>query len=349
MNRAYVSGVKRPYEILIGKGILNELAEVMEKNTKAQRIVIITDDNVDKYYSETVMNILENAGYKTFKFVFSHGEKNKTLNTVADILEFMAENNITRSDCIAALGGGIVGDVSGFAAASYLRGISFVQLPTTFLAAIDSSVGGKTGVNLKAGKNLAGAFYQPRAVLCDIDTFKTLPEENFKEGIAEAIKYGVICDRGLFDILKEGTAWNTEDIIEQCVSIKAKIVAEDELDTGKRQLLNFGHTIGHAVEKCSGFTITHGAAVGIGMAMISKAAEKLGWSEKSVYPELLNALKKNKLRTEYQADKKALVEVMEKDKKITGNNINLVIPKKIGNCVLKKIPVEQLVEIIAYC
>lgn len=349
MNRVCLSGVKRPYEILIGKGILNELPDVIGSNTKARRIVIITDENVDKYYSEKVKDILENAGYETFKFVFSHGEKNKTLNTVSDILELMAENNITRSDCIAALGGGIAGDISGFAAACYLRGIAFVQLPTTFLAAIDSSVGGKTGVNLKAGKNLAGAFYQPRAVLCDVDTFKTLPEANFKEGIAEAIKYGVICDRELFDILKEGTEWNTEEIIARCVSIKAKIVAEDELDTGKRQLLNFGHTIGHAVEKCSGFTITHGAAVGIGMAMISKATAELGWSDKCVYPEVLNALKKNGLMTEYKTDKKALIAVMERDKKISGKEINLVIPENIGNCVLKRVPVEQLAEVIAHC
>ena len=349
MNKVCVSGVKRPYEVLIGNGILKELPSVLKANVNSQKIVVITDDNVNKYYSEEIILMLEGAGYEVFKFVFPHGEANKTIETVSDIFEFMAQNNITRSDCIVALGGGIVGDVSGFVAASYLRGIAFVQVPTTFLAAIDSSVGGKTGVNLKAGKNLAGAFYQPRAVLCDPKTFNTLPEENFKEGIAEAVEYGIICDRELFDMLKEGKNWDLEAVIERCVSIKAEIVAEDEFDTGKRQLLNFGHTIGHAIEKCSDFNITHGIAVGIGMAKISKASDALGWTENEIYPEVLEALKNNELMTEYNAGKEALLSVMAKDKKRAGASITLVIPQNIGKCILKKIPVEDLKEVITNC
>lgn len=349
MNKVCVSGVKRPYEVLIGKGILKELPGVLKANTNAQKIVVITDDNVDKYYSKEVMSMLCESGYEAIKFVFSHGELHKTIETVSDILEFMAQNNITRSDAIVALGGGITGDVSGFVAASYLRGIAFVQVPTTFLAAIDSSVGGKTGVNLKAGKNLAGAFYQPRAVLCDTETFKTLPEENFKEGIAEAIKYGIICDKDLFDILKEGKNWDLEAVIERCVSIKAEIVAEDEFDTGKRQLLNLGHTIGHAIEKCSDFTITHGIAVGIGMAMVSKASDALGWTDDVIYPKVIEALKNNELMTEYDVRKEDLLSVMAKDKKRIGGSITLVVPKNIGESVLKKIPVEELKEVIVNC
>ena len=346
MIKVTVSGVTKPYDVFIGKGILEKAGEIISSVSKSNKIVIITDDNVDKLYSEKVINILENSGFQTFKFVFPHGEKNKTLNTISEILEFMAENNITRSDSVVALGGGITGDISGFAAASFLRGISYFQIPTTFLAAIDSSVGGKTGVNLKAGKNLAGAFYQPKAVICDTDTFKTLPDENFKEGVAEAIKYGVICDRELFDILSENSDWNTEEVIKRCVSIKAKLVSEDEFDTGHRQLLNLGHTIGHAIEKCSDYNISHGVAVGIGMAMISRGAESLGWSLENTFCEIENALKVNGLLADCDIPKKDLLETMLKDKKRKGDFITLVIPEKTGKSVLRKVPVTDIEKVL---
>lgn len=346
MKNVKVSGVKNPYEVLIGSRILNDLGTVLKGVVKAEKTVIITDDNVDRFYADKVKGILEKSGFEVLKFVFNHGEKNKTMNTVADILEYMAENNVTRTDCIVALGGGITGDISGFCAASYLRGIDFVQVPTTFLAAIDSSVGGKTGVNLKSGKNLAGAFYQPRAVICDVDTFKTLPEQNFKEGVAEAIKYGIICDRDLFNTLAQDKEWNIEDVIQRCVKIKAEIVAEDEFDTGKRQLLNLGHTIGHAIEKCTDFSITHGIAVGIGMAMISKASDDLGWSLEKTNEQIVKALKNNGLLTEAEIKADELLEAMAKDKKRKGGFITLVIPESIGNSVLKKIEVDELSKVL---
>ena len=337
-----VLGVKNPYDVHIGKGILKDIPKILSECTKAKKIVIITDDNVNSFYGDTVVHILKTAGYEVLKFVFCHGEVNKNISTIEAILEFMAENNVTRSDCIAALGGGIVGDVSGFAAASYLRGIDFIQIPTTFLASIDSSVGGKTGVNLKHGKNLAGAFYQPKSVICDIETFDTLPEENFKEGVAEAIKYGIICDKELFHTLSFEKEWDLIKVIQRCVAIKAEIVAEDEFDTGKRQLLNFGHTIGHAIEKCSDFKITHGVAVGIGMAQISEACDALGWSLEPTNPQIVEALKNNGLL--YKADflKEDLINAMNKDKKRAGEKINLVAVKKIGECFIKKIPVSDL-------
>ncbi len=341
-----VKGVKTPYDIVIGNGVLSSIPEKLKTITKAKTVVIITDDHVDKLYSETVWHIIENAGYSVLKFVFHHGERYKTMETVCEILEFMAENNVTRSDLILALGGGIVGDVAGFCAASYLRGIDFIQVPTTFLAAIDSSVGGKTGVNLKAGKNLAGTFYQPRAVFCDTSTFDTLSEETFKEGVAEAIKYGVICDKELFATLSKEQPWDIEAIIKRCVSIKADIVSEDEFDTGKRQLLNFGHTIGHAIETCTDFQISHGIAVGIGMAEISKISDCLGWTSEKTYPEIVTCLAKNGLPTECDVKTDKLLSVMRKDKKRTGENINLVIPEKIGNCVLKSIKVSDLEEVL---
>lgn len=346
IKKVTVTGVKKPYDVLIGKGLLDTLPGELKKFTKAKNIVIITDDNVDKLYSDKVLKLARSTGVNILKFVFNHGENHKTMQTVCDILEFMAENNVTRSDLILALGGGIVGDVSGYVASSYLRGIDFIQVPTTFLAAIDSSVGGKTGVNLKAGKNLAGAFYQPRLVLCDIDTFATLPNENFKEGICEAIKYGVICDRELFKTLYAGDSWDVIEVIEKCVSIKAQIVSEDEFDTGKRQLLNFGHTIGHAIEKATDFNISHGIAVGIGMAIISKISDALLWSKEATYDELTTCLKNNNIPTECDAKTETLLSVMVKDKKRSGDKINLIIPEIIGNCVLKSIDVSELGDVL---
>lgn len=346
IKKVTVNGVKKPYDILIGNNILNILPKKISELTKAKSVVIITDDNVDKLYSNKVFNIIKDAGFNTFKFVFPHGEKHKTMETVCDILEFMAKNLVTRSDVIVALGGGIVGDVSGFVASSYLRGIDFIGIPTTFLAAIDSSVGGKTGVNLKAGKNLAGAFYQPRLVLCDTDTFTTLPKENFKEGVAEAIKYGVICDEELFNLFLSNDNIDIEAVIERCVSIKAKIVEEDELDLGKRQLLNLGHTIGHAIEKVTDFKISHGIAVGIGMAMISKISDSLGWSKEETYLKITKCLENNDIPSNIDLTTDELLSAMLKDKKRSGEKINLVIPEKIGSSVLKSIEVSKLKEVL---
>lgn len=345
-KKVTVKGVKKPYEIIIGNDILDIVPDKIKELSKAKTVVVITDDNVDKLYSQKVSELLKGADLNVLKFVFPHGEKHKTMETICDILEFMAENNVTRSDLVVALGGGIVGDVSGFAAASYLRGIDFIQIPTTFLAAIDSSVGGKTGVNLKSGKNLAGAFYQPRLVVCDTKTFETLPKENFKEGVAEAIKYGVICDRELFDILSENNDIDTESVIERCVSIKAEIVAVDEFDTGKRQLLNLGHTIGHAIEKVTDFKISHGIAVGIGMAFISKISDCLGWSKEDTNAPIVKCLEHNGIPTSIQAENEELLSAMLKDKKRNGDAINLVIPEKIGKCVLKSVAVSELEDVL---
>ncbi len=345
-KKVTVKGVKKPYDVIIGNNILNIIPDKIKEFSKAKNVVIITDDNVDKLYSDRVINYVQSAGFNTLKFVFPHGESHKTMHTICDILEFMAENNVTRSDLIIALGGGIVGDVSGYAASSYLRGIDFIQVPTTLLAAIDSSVGGKTGVNLKSGKNLAGAFYQPRLVVCDINTFDTLTEEIFKEGVAEAIKYGVICDKYLFDLLSENQSFDIESVIERCVSIKAEIVSVDEFDLGKRQLLNLGHTIGHAIEKVTDFKVSHGIAVGIGMSIISKIADELKWSSENTHLDIVKCLEKHNIPTECDAKSEELLSVVTKDKKRTGDTINIVIPEKIGNSILKTISISELEEVL---
>ena len=269
--------------------------------------------------------------------------RKKNLETVQNILEFLALHNITRTDFLVAVGGGVVGDITGFCAAIYLRGIRFFQFPTTFLAAIDSSVGGKTGVNLDAGKNLAGAFWQPEMVICDCNTFSTLPYDVFSDGTAEAIKYGVIADKDLFSMLSSGSlSENLIDVIECCVKIKSELVSCDEFDRGRRLLLNFGHTIAHAIEKCSNFSIPHGRAVGIGMALISKAAYQLGFSNVDCAKPISEALHKYSLPDASPFEKQALLHAIGYDKKRSGDEITLVLPVRIGECCYEKFSLKEL-------
>ncbi len=341
-----VDGVSRPYDCIIGSGVISCLGEKLSSLTKAKKVLLLTDDNVDILYSEKVLNLIKSAGFECFKFVFPHGEEHKNLETVSDILEFAMENQISRSDCIVALGGGIVGDTAGFCAAITLRGIDFIQVPTTFLSAIDSSVGGKTGVNLKHGKNLVGAFYQPRAVICDTDFLSTLTPEIFSDGTAEAIKYGAIFDRGLYDKFRKDFRPEITEIISRCISLKAEVVKSDEFDTGLRQLLNFGHTIGHAIEKCSDFEITHGHAVAIGMVMAARASYKMGLSKEDCSIDISDILLENKLPVSADFSAEALLSAMLRDKKRTSSGITLVIPEEIGKCVLHKMPIKKLEEFI---
>ena len=333
----------KPYDVHIGMGLLRRTGELLSARALRGKSVLLSDDRVLALHGETVKASLARAGFEVLTYDFPHGEKSKTMQTVNDILEFLAENSVTRADMIVALGGGVVGDIAGFCAAIYLRGIRFVQLPTTLLAAIDSSVGGKTGVDLKSGKNLAGAFWQPEMVLCDPEALDTLPEDIFNEGAAEAVKYGVIADHELFDLLAAGRLrQELEQVIARCVQIKSQVVSEDEFDCGKRQLLNFGHTIGHAIEKCSNFSIRHGQAVAIGMMMMADIAWRKGWSEENCQPRLQKALKHFQLPTESPYDFQRLATAMLADKKRQGGEITLVIPERIGKAVLKSIPVEEL-------
>ncbi|MEI6579117.1 MAG: 3-dehydroquinate synthase, partial [Eubacteriales bacterium] len=269
MQSVKVSCTQKSYDVLIGSRMLKNAGDILRDYFSPCSVVIVTDDNVDALYGETVQYSLTCSGFNTSKFVFKHGEHSKNLSVYAKALEFMAQNSLTRSDMVVALGGGVTGDLAGFAAASYLRGVRFVQMPTTLLAAVDSSVGGKTGVNLDAGKNLAGAFWQPSLVLCDCDTLNTLPDDILADGIAEAIKYGMIRDKELFEMLEFGDCIsNPEACVARCVTIKGNIVAKDEFDNGERQLLNFGHTLAHSIEKLSDYKISHGHAVAIGMVIV---------------------------------------------------------------------------------
>lgn len=342
----------RKYDIYIGNNLLAHAGEYISRVHEPCKAFIVTDKTVKELYSGTVTASLSAAGFEVYDFAFDAGEGSKNMETISNIVEEMAEKQFTRGDLIVALGGGIAGDVAGFAASVFLRGIPFVQIPTTLLAAVDSSVGGKTGVNLKSGKNLAGAFWQPSLVLCDCDTFKTLPYETFLDGIAEAVKYGVISDAELFNRLYEAgeKLYSEQDnligIVKRCVSIKADIVMKDERDTGLRQLLNLGHTIGHAVEKASGYEITHGHAVALGMLMISKACADMGICKATCHSRISDILSSFGFPSASPFSAEVLLDAMLKDKKRSGNTITLVLPKEIGRCVLEKVPVERLAQFI---
>ena len=325
------------YNIQIGPGVRNTLADEIKKLGKVKTVCIVSDSNVYPLYGEECKGRLEAGGFRVCTHVFPAGENSKNGYTYLFLLNCLAENKLTRSDLIVALGGGVVGDLAGFAAATYLRGIRFVQIPTTLLAAVDSSVGGKTAIDLTAGKNLAGAFYQPSLVLCDTETLDTLPNEVFLDGCAEVIKYGILYDPELFAQLEaSGPAFDREAVITRCVQWKRDVVAEDEFDTGARMKLNLGHTIGHGIEACSDYRITHGNAVSAGMAIVARA------SRCSDTGRILKILRQFHLpvSTDYSAQQ--LYEHTLSDKKRSGGTLNLIIPRSIGSCEIVATPVEKL-------
>lgn len=336
------------YDILIGKGLLPRAGELIRERFSAQKAAVITDDAVNALYGEPLCTALRGAGFETSAFAFLRGEGSKNLSVLGEILEFLAKQELTKSDVLIALGGGVAGDIGGFAAAVYLREIPFVQIPTTFLAAVDSSVGGKTAVNLPAGKNLAGVFCQPSLVICDARTLDTLPAETFADGSAEAVKYGVIADEKLFEKMRSKPAKEDLcDIIADCVTIKADIVSGDEFDNGRRQLLNFGHTLGHAAEKLSGYQLSHGRAVAMGMVIVSRAAFKLGLSNEDCAGAIREALANNGLPTICPYGAKELAAAALHDKKRRGDSLTLIVPTKIGLCRRHDILTAELENFIA--
>lgn len=336
-----------PYAVAIGPGLLKDCGARLREVVPPCHMAVVTDSTVGPLYLETVTESLNAAGYAVSAYTFPAGEGSKNFETLSGILEFLASEHLTRTDCLIALGGGVVGDMAGFAAACYLRGIRCVQMPTTLLSAVDSSVGGKTAIDLRAGKNLAGAFLQPAAVLCDTDCLKTLPPAVFADGAAEAVKTGVLCDGTLFALFEDGTLKaDPAEVIARCVAYKAGVVERDEKEQGERKLLNLGHTVGHAIEKCSGYAIPHGHAVAAGLAVIARASEALGWAEEPIAARICACLRKNALPVSAEYAPEALAEAALADKKRAGGNITLVIPKKIGLCELKTMPVAELLPVI---
>lgn len=310
-----------------------------------QKVVIITDSNVSKLYLAKTKESISLQGKEVYCYSFLAGEESKSLETVANIYNFLCENTISRSDLIVALGGGIVGDTAGFVAATYLRGIKFVQVPTTLLAMVDSSIGGKTGINLKSGKNLAGSFYQPSMVIIDTQVLDTLPWSEWQNGIGEIIKYAAIKDKMLFELLEENKLKeHLDEIIIRCLKIKKSVVEKDTLDTGIRQILNFGHTLGHSIEKHSNYTIAHGKAVGIGMVLISQWAESKALTSNGTTKRIEKVLKLFEMPTNYNLPLEQLWQFATNDKKRKGNSITLVLLDEIGKFNLQDIPVQKFLE-----
>lgn len=339
----------RHYTIQIEGGLLAQLPALLTQAypQRCPKLAIITDDQVDSYYGDFVQQMLEDAGYCVCKYVFLHGESSKTPETVGNVYAFLSENSITRTDIILALGGGVVGDLAGFCAATWLRGVDFVQIPTTLLAMIDSSVGGKTGVDLPQGKNLVGAFYQPSLVVIDVHTLRTLPEHIFVDGIAEAIKYGAILDEKLFFLLENGALSSyLEYVICRCVDLKRMIVEQDEQDKGVRQWLNFGHTIGHAIEKESNFSVSHGNGVAIGMVMLTKACEQHGITPKGTAQRISACCSQYGLPVSTDFSIETLAKNCMSDKKRDGSKLILVTLEKIGKASFYPIQTDQFIDFL---
>ena len=332
----------RPYDILIGHDLLKDTGSHVAAVSKCRKAAIITDDIVAGLYLETVSQSLKSAGIEVCAHVFPNGEASKNHSQLLPIYDFLIEEQITRSDLIVALGGGVVGDLAGYAAATYLRGIDFVQIPTTFLAQIDSSVGGKTAVDTAQGKNLVGAFHQPILVLCDLDTLSTLPEENWKDGIGEAIKYGMIRDAKLFEVMRSGQVkQELEYVVTRCIEIKRDVVEADERDTGERMILNYGHTVGHAVENYMNYQLTHGKCVGIGMAIITKAAAAAGMEDIALHEAVVEALKVYDMPYWLDIDYDTACNACLNDKKRMKNTLKCIIVNKIGECYIHSMPAEE--------
>lgn len=333
----------RAYNVHIGTGLLPTLGENVRSVCSAAKAAIVSDSNVFPLYGTAAVESLKIAGLEVITFVIPAGEKSKNGSVYLELLNFLAENQMTRSDCLVALGGGVVGDLTGFAAATFLRGIAYIQVPTTLLAAVDSSVGGKTAIDLPAGKNLCGAFCQPRLVLCDIDTLNTLPEDIFRDGCAEVIKYGILYDPALFRHLSEhGLSFHRESVIARCVELKRDVVMEDEFDTGARMKLNLGHTIGHGVEAQSNFGISHGKAVAIGMAIVARAAAELSICSTETRDQIIAVIERFGLPTATEYEAASLFESALSDKKRSGGAVNLIVPERIGFCRIHPVDVSKL-------
>lgn len=346
----------QPYRVYLGTFLLEQVGPITREAVgDARRALVITDSNVGPLYAAPVLDSLTQAGIEPSLATFEAGEEHKRMSTLSDLLEQAAEMELTRHDVIVALGGGVVGDLAGFVAATYMRGIAFVQVPTTLLAMVDSSVGGKTAIDLAHGKNLAGAFWQPRAVIADVGCLGTLSDEQFADGCGEVIKHAVIADAELFDelehtpltpaLLKQDlarVAW----LIARNIDIKRAVVEQDEREAGLRKLLNFGHSIGHGVEAAEGYRLGHGTCVGIGMVAIASASVTAELCDEEVPERIAALLEAHGLSLAFDASPKAVYDEALHDKKRAGSTIDLVVPRAIGAAALAPTPLEEFQRIL---
>jgi len=335
-----------PYPVHIGPGLLARAGGLAREICGCRKVCVVSDSNVAPLYLQTAVESFGAAGFEVCSFVFPAGETSKRLETVAAIYEKLAAESFTRGDLLAALGGGVTGDITGFAAATWMRGIDFIQLPTSLVAQVDSSVGGKTGVDIPVGKNLVGAFHQPRLVVADTDTLSTLTPEYFTDGMGEVIKHACIKDAALFETLADPAAMspkNRADIVARNIDIKRRVVEADERESGERKLLNFGHTVGHSLESYYHYQgISHGCGVAVGMITVTRAAEKAGLTPPGTADKIGKVLRAYGLPESDPAPMKELLPLMLRDKKREGDTLDLVILKKIGEAAVHPLPLEKL-------
>lgn len=329
----------RCYDIHIGRGLLAGIGELVRPLLGDCRLAVLTDSNVDALYGGAIMEHLSLAGYSACKYVIPAGEASKCAENLLAFLNFLAQEQLTRKDAVIAFGGGVVGDLGGLSASLYLRGVKYVQVPTTLLAAVDSSVGGKTAIDIPAGKNLVGSFYQPSLVCCDTALMDTLPSEIYRDGCAEVIKYGMILDGNLYNTL-QSLPFDRDGVVARCVEIKRDVVQQDEFDNGIRGLLNFGHTFGHAIEKLSDFAVSHGEAVAKGMVIASRMAPLCGMCD--VAEELSALLQRYGFDISCSYSAEDIFDALLSDKKRRGGTISVVLPRAIGDCTLVDMELDEL-------
>ena len=337
-------------KIFIRDGLIDDCGKYVSKFMLPCKILIISDVNVSKLYIKRVKISFMRFNFRVSTFIIKPGESFKSLKTINEIYDFLSANFVSRSDIIVGLGGGVITDISGFVAATYNRGVNLINIPTTLLAQVDAAIGGKNGINLKDGKNLVGTFYQPNMILIDPTTLNTLNKDEWKSGIAEIIKYGCIKDKELFEMLENQDIYDiiSNEIINKVIykSVKDKkfFIEKDEFDLSIRKMLNFGHTIGHALEKlCNYETLSHGEAISIGMNIITKISEKMSLTERGTAKKICLLCKKYYLPTDYDISFDKILEVILRDKKIFNDEINFILLERIGDSFIYKIPCKDII------
>lgn len=345
MKKLCVKTPSNEYDIIVGKGILNDADKLIFEISNPSKIMIVTDENVDKLYGDKVETILSGRA-DVKKVTLPAGETTKSLEYLKKLYDEAFDFNMTRKDLIVALGGGVIGDLAGFCASTLFRGVDVVQIPTTLLSQVDSSVGGKTAIDVPQGKNLVGTFYQPKRVIIDTDTLKTLPDKEFFGGLSEVIKYGAIWSEELFSELEQAEGRcalmeKIDDLVYTCCDIKRQVVEIDEHDTGLRMILNFGHTAGHIVEKAYNYTgYIHGEAVAFGMIVASRIGENVGITEKGTADRIEKIIEKYNLPTRINIDEREFSHIAL-DKKASGKEISIILLEKIGKYKIEKMSVEK--------
>ena len=340
----------RPYDVIIDNGLLENTGALIRREFDSGSAMIVTDDTVSFLYLEKVAASLEAHGFRVFRFVLPSGEASKSTDNYIRLMNALCDCGLERTDIIIALGGGVVGDLAGFAAATWMRGTRYVNMPTTLLAAVDSSVGGKTAVDLPSGKNLIGAFWTPSLVLCDPMALRTLSPDTLRDGYAESIKYGILTDPHMIDVLRSADeSRDYSELISRAVQIKAQIVEKDETDRGMRQYLNFGHLLGHAIEGFRGYRVSHGSAVALGLSLESKGCALAGLTDISVHNDISEILRGFRFDLHEDFSRDDLMPYIMHDKRIKDGHIKVIVPERIGKCGMHDFSVEDLSSFVALC